>query len=123
LQDRSKDVIISGGTNIYPREVEEVLLTHPQVHEVSVVGKPSTRNGARMWSLSSPMIRPGEALSIPRRSTHSASTEIARFKRPKAYFERERSAEEQLRQGAQNRIAREPGREMTMTDLQAGLRW
>ena len=31
LKDRSKDVIISGGTNIYPREVEEVLLTHPGV--------------------------------------------------------------------------------------------
>ena len=40
LTDRSKDVIISGGTNIYPREVEEVLLTHPQVREVSVIGAP-----------------------------------------------------------------------------------
>ena len=39
LHDRSKDVIISGGTNIYPREVEEVLLTHPSVHEVAVVGR------------------------------------------------------------------------------------
>lgn len=40
LTDRSKDVIISGGTNIYPREVEEVLLTHPLVREVSVIGAP-----------------------------------------------------------------------------------
>lgn len=40
LTDRSKDVIISGGTNIYPREVEEVLLTHSQVLEVSVIGEP-----------------------------------------------------------------------------------
>ncbi|NBM14447.1 class I adenylate-forming enzyme family protein [Streptomyces sp. GC420] len=38
LKDRSKDVIISGGTNIYPREVEEVLLQHPDVTEVSVIG-------------------------------------------------------------------------------------
>lgn len=38
LTDRSKDVIISGGTNIYPREVEEALLTHPDVFEVSVIG-------------------------------------------------------------------------------------
>ncbi|GGA26788.1 class I adenylate-forming enzyme family protein [Neptunicoccus cionae] len=38
LTDRSKDVIISGGSNIYPREVEEVLLGHPDVFEVSVVG-------------------------------------------------------------------------------------
>lgn len=40
LKDRSKDLIISGGSNIYPREVEEVLLTHPDVKEVSVIGRP-----------------------------------------------------------------------------------
>lgn len=40
LTDRSKDVIISGGTNIYPREVEEVLAQHPAVKEVSVIGAP-----------------------------------------------------------------------------------
>lgn len=40
LTSRSKDVIISGGSNIYPREVEEVLLRHPQVKEASVVGEP-----------------------------------------------------------------------------------
>ena len=39
LTDRSKDVIISGGTNVYPREVEEVLAQHPDVTEVSVVGQ------------------------------------------------------------------------------------
>lgn len=39
LLDRSKDMLISGGTNIYPREIEEVLLTHPAVKEVSVVGR------------------------------------------------------------------------------------
>ena len=40
LKDRSKDMIISGGSNIYPREVEEVLLRHPGVLEVSVIGRP-----------------------------------------------------------------------------------
>src|SRR5215207_5989815 len=39
LKDRSKDLIISGGTNIYPREVEEVLLAHPRVREASVIGR------------------------------------------------------------------------------------
>ena len=38
ISDRNKDVIISGGTNIYPREVEEALLTHPAVREVSAIG-------------------------------------------------------------------------------------
>lgn len=38
LVDRSKDMIISGGSNIYPREIEEILLTHPQVVECAVIG-------------------------------------------------------------------------------------
>ena len=40
IRDRSKDMIISGGANIYPREIEEVLLRHPAVAECSVVGRP-----------------------------------------------------------------------------------
>ena len=39
LKDRSKDLIISGGSNIYPREVEEVFLLHPKVLEVSIIGR------------------------------------------------------------------------------------
>ena len=45
LKDRSKDLMISGGSNIYPREVEEVLLTAPGVAEVSVVGAPDPEWG------------------------------------------------------------------------------
>src|SRR6185369_1884343 len=45
LKDRSKDLIISGGSNIYPREVEEVLLTHPRIREVSVIGRPDREWG------------------------------------------------------------------------------
>jgi fatty-acyl-CoA synthase len=45
LTGRSRDVIIRGGENIYPREVEEFLYTHPKVDEVQVVGIPNVRLG------------------------------------------------------------------------------
>src|SRR5665811_1362026 len=45
LKDRSKDLIISGGSNIYPSEVEEVLLRHDKVREVSVIGRPDSEWG------------------------------------------------------------------------------
>jgi acyl-CoA synthetase (AMP-forming)/AMP-acid ligase II len=45
LTDRAKDVIITGGSNVYPREVEEVLLAHPDVREVAVIGLPDEQWG------------------------------------------------------------------------------
>ena len=45
ITGRSRDVIIRGGENIYPREVEEFLYTHPKVGEVQVVGIPNARLG------------------------------------------------------------------------------
>ncbi len=82
LADRSKDVIISGGTNIYPREVEEVLLTHPSVHEVSVVGRPSPEWGEDVVAFV--VAAPGHAVDPAALDAHVLA-ELARFKRPKAY--------------------------------------
>jgi len=82
LKDRSKDVIISGGTNIYPREVEEVLLLHPAVHEVSVIGKPDPDWGEDVVAFIS--LHPGATVSEGELDAHCQEY-IARFKRPKHY--------------------------------------
>ena len=81
LQDRSKDVIISGGTNIYPREVEECLLMHGTVSEVSVVGRPDAEWGEEVVAF---VVCEG-ALDEAALDAHCREN-IARFKRPKAYF-------------------------------------
>ncbi|QIE45083.1 long-chain fatty acid--CoA ligase [Pseudohalocynthiibacter aestuariivivens] len=83
LQDRSKDVIISGGSNIYPREVEEVLLLHPEVSEVSVVGRPDPEWGEDVVAFVVASV--GCAPDEQALSAHCLE-HIARFKRPKAYF-------------------------------------
>jgi long-chain acyl-CoA synthetase len=46
--DRKKDVIISGGENIYARDVEDILLAHPEVREAAVVGRPHERLGEQV---------------------------------------------------------------------------
>jgi len=82
LKDRSKDVIISGGTNIYPREVEEALMRHDAVQEVSVVGEPDPEWGESV--LAFVVLKPGaqaQAQDLDRLCLAS----IARFKRPKRY--------------------------------------
>jgi long-chain acyl-CoA synthetase len=59
LVDRKKDVIIRGGYNVYPREVEEVLYAHPDVLEAAVVGVPNTLLGQEIAALV--VSRPGAA--------------------------------------------------------------
>jgi len=82
LKDRSKDVIISGGTNIYPREVEEVLLRHPAVMECAVIGRPHADWGEEVVAF----VRPhaGEQVT-PAELDALCLDNIARFKRPKEY--------------------------------------
>ena len=78
LKDRSKDVIISGGSNIYPREVEEVLLAHPGVREVSVVGMPDAQWGEAVVAFVVGDVTPEDLDAL-------CLDHIARFKRPKHY--------------------------------------
>ena len=82
LTDRSKDVIISGGTNIYPREVEEVLARHPKVFEVSVVGAPNADWGEEVVAVV--VTHDGRPVD-PVELDEWCKTEIASFKKPKRY--------------------------------------
>ena len=51
IQDRKKDMIISGGENIYPAEIENLLIEHPQVREAAVIGQPSERWGESPFAI------------------------------------------------------------------------
>jgi long-chain acyl-CoA synthetase len=82
LKDRSKDVVISGGSNIYPREVEEALLTHPDVAEVSVIGRRDPEWGEIVVAF---VVARADAAPTPADLDALCLASIARFKRPKAY--------------------------------------
>ena len=81
LMDRSKDMIISGGENIYPREIEEVLVRHPAVREVAVIGVPDKDWGESVKAVVS---------TIPGTEVHEqqlidfCKEHIASYKKPKS---------------------------------------
>lgn len=84
LSDRKKDVIISGGMNIYAREVEEVLLAHPGVSEAAVIGAHDSKWGESVLAL----IVPSPGFSAPEETALDmlCLERLARFKRPKRYI-------------------------------------
>jgi len=88
LKDRSKDLIISGGANIYPREVEEALLRHPDVVEVAVIGRRHDEWGEEV--VACVVARTLPSTDAARHALEAALDAhilgcIARFKRPRAY--------------------------------------
>jgi acyl-CoA synthetase (AMP-forming)/AMP-acid ligase II len=82
LRDRSKDLIISGGMNIYPREVEEVLLRHPGVVAAAVVGRPDPEWGEAVIAF---VVAAEGARPLAEDLDETCLANIARFKRPKEY--------------------------------------
>jgi len=88
LKDRSKDLIISGGSNIYPREVEEVLQAHAAVAEVAVIGRPHPDWGEEVVAcvVARNARSPAACAALERALDAHCLERIARFKRPKAYL-------------------------------------
>jgi acyl-CoA synthetase (AMP-forming)/AMP-acid ligase II len=80
IHDRTKDMIISGGENVYPAEIENVILQHPKVAEVAVIGQPSAKWGESPLAVvvrGEPDLTAGDVLDY-------AGGRLARFKLPKA---------------------------------------
>ncbi len=82
LKDRAKDLIISGGANIYPREVEETLLGHPDVAEVSIIGRADDEWGEIVIAYIVP--KSGRVMD-PATLDSYCLEHMARFKRPRCY--------------------------------------
>ncbi|MBT8764923.1 AMP-binding protein [Metapseudomonas boanensis] len=81
IVDRKKEMIISGGFNIYPTEVEQVLYSLPQVFEAAVVGVPDEQWGEAVRAVV--VLKPGETLSAEAIIEHCGRT-LAGFKKPRA---------------------------------------
>ncbi|WP_210496871.1 class I adenylate-forming enzyme family protein [Microvirga antarctica] len=80
LVDRKKDMIISGGENIYSREVEEAVVTHESVSEVAVIGVPDEKWGEAVMAVV--VLKPGAAPSVEEIVEH-CRTMIASYKKPR----------------------------------------
>ncbi len=84
LMDRSKDVIISGGANIYPREVEEIILRHRSVHQVAVVGAPDATWGERVVAVIVPTAD-GDPAALQPEVDALCREYLSGYKRPRDY--------------------------------------
>lgn len=80
IVDRKNDMIISGGLNVYPREVEDVVSSHPAVNEVAVVGVPDDRWGEAVTACVS--LREGAALTLEQLQQHCRDAGLASYKKP-----------------------------------------
>jgi feruloyl-CoA synthase len=80
--DRSKDMIVTGGENVYSKEVEDALLAHPAVQDVAVIGRPHTEWGETVVAMLVPV--PG-ALPDPEELSAFLASRIARYKIPREY--------------------------------------
>lgn len=81
LVGRSVDVIISGGVNIYPAEIEQVIMEHPAVLDCAVVGEPDAKWGQRVAAYL--VLRPGRTIDLAELQRHCSGL-IADYKKPRS---------------------------------------
>lgn len=81
LSDRAKDMIVSGGVNIYPAEIEKAMQAHPDIQDVAVIGVPDEEFGEQVKAFVE--LRPGRTVSATEIMDFSART-LASYKRPKS---------------------------------------
>jgi acyl-CoA synthetase (AMP-forming)/AMP-acid ligase II len=81
IMDRSKDMLISGGENIYPREIEEVIILHPAVREVAVIGVPDQKWGEAIKAVVA--LKPGQSVTEEELFAF-CKDRIASYKKPKS---------------------------------------
>lgn len=82
LVDRKKDVIITGGENVFPVEIEDYLQTHPAIQDAAVIGLPSLRLGEIATAII--QLKPGKELT--KEEVRVYCEKLARFKRPRKIF-------------------------------------
>ena len=80
ISDRIKDMIISGGENVYPAEVESALMRHPAIAEVAVIGQPDEKWGEMVVAIAA--LKPGETLELEQLREFAAD-HLARYKLPR----------------------------------------
>ncbi len=83
IVDRKKDLVISGGENIYPVEIEAVLLKHPKIRDAAVIGSPDDRLGEVVTAV----VEPGEGKTLTKEEVTTFCEEnLPRYKRPRYIF-------------------------------------
>jgi len=87
LTGRASDMYISGGSNVYPKEVEEVLLTHPQISEVAILGIPDPHWGEVGLAVCVPVLgKTSDPETLPETLSAFLKDRVARYKMPARYL-------------------------------------
>ncbi len=82
--DRKKDMVISGGVNVYPREIETALLQHPHIEDAAVIGVPHPDWGETVKAF---VIQNGQISDIEKECRSYLEKQLADYKIPKLYEE------------------------------------